>query len=78
MSGLGKNICNMIECRAGEHCLFRSFGLGGNVDNTNGITRNALQVAVNRWFPATVVKSCICEKASQSGEFIYKVDVQGA
>lgn len=75
---LGKNICNMIECRAGEHCLFRSFGLGGIVDNTNRVTRNALQVEVNRWYPATIVESVKVERATISGEFVYNIKVKGA
>lgn len=78
MADLGKNICSMIECRAGEHCLFRSFGLGGNVDSPNTVTRNGLQVAVNKWFPATVIKSLDVERASITGEFIYKINIQGA
>lgn len=77
MADLGKNICNMIECRPYEHCLFRSFGLGGVVDDPNTITRNTLQVAVNRWYPATVVKSMTVEKAEISGEFVYKVNIVG-
>ena len=77
MADLGKNICNMITCRENEHCLFRSFGLGGVVDDPNTITRNTLQVAVNRWFPATVVKSMTVEKAEISGEFVYNIQIQG-
>ena len=74
---LGQNICNMIECRAGEHCLFRSFGLGGHVDDPNLISRSAIQVAVNRWYPSTIVKSVKVERATASGEFVYNVKVQG-
>ena len=74
---LGKNICNMIECRSGEHCLFRSFGLGGHVDDPNLITRNQIQVEVNRWLPSVIVESAKAERATVSGEFVYNIKVKG-
>lgn len=73
----GQNIVNMITCRAGEHCMFRSFGMGGVVDEPNRITRNALQVDVNRWYPGVVVRSVDVKKASIDGHFEYKIDVRG-
>lgn len=78
MKNLGANICNMITCRENEHCLFRSFGMGGIVDDPNTITRNRVQVQVNKWFPATYVESVDVEKAEISGEFVYNVRVKGA
>lgn len=78
MASLGTNICNMIKCRAGEHCLFRSFGMGGMVDSPNQITRNKVQVEVNKWFPATYVQSVDMEQADISGEFVYSVKIKGA
>lgn len=75
--GMGENICNMLECRAGEHCLFRSFGLGGTVDDPNRITRNNIQVHVNKWFPGVIVEAATIEKATASGEFVYNIKCKG-
>lgn len=74
---IAKNIVNMIKCRAGEHTLFRSFGLGGIVDDTARITRNMLQTEVNRWFPSAIVESCDVAKATHEGYFEYKVNIRG-
>lgn len=77
MSSLGNNIVNMLKCRQNEHCLFRSFGLGGVVDEPNTMTRNRVQVEVNRWFPATIVQSVNVEKANINGEFTYNIQIKG-
>ena len=77
MANLGQNICNMITCRESEHCLFRSFGLGGRVDSARPLTRGILQAEVSRWYPATVVKSVEPEQISADGTYIYRVSVEG-
>ena len=77
IQNLGENIVNMIQCRAGEHPLFRSFGLGGVTDDPNRITRNTVQVEINRWYPGTVVRGVTVNKANANGEFEYYIDVRG-
>ena len=76
MADIGKNICNMITCRDGEHCLFRSFGLGNSTDSANRLSRSRLQVEVNRWFPGNMVESLSVDRASISGEFEYSLSVK--
>lgn len=73
----GENITNMIKCRKGEHCLFRSFGLGAYTDNLHRITRSTLQVEVNRWFPGNTIVSFSTQTANEKGEFLYNIDVRG-
>jgi len=74
---IGQNVANMIQCVAGEHCLFRSFGMGSVVDSPNRITRNSLQVEVNRWFPSVVVDSVGVKEAGSDGVFSYTVNIRG-
>lgn len=76
MANLGQNITNMIECRPMEHCLFRSFGLGGEVDGAP-ITRGQIQVECARWLPTVTVKSVQIEKATKEGHFVYNISVEG-
>lgn len=77
IQNMAQNIVNMIKTRQGEHCLFRSFGLGGIVDSPNTITRNSLQVEVNRWYPSTVVENVTVDKASSDGNFEYSIKIRG-
>lgn len=73
----GQNVVNMITCRAGEHCLFRSFGLGGMTDDPVRITRSSVQIEVNKWFPGTIVQEVKIDNANAKGEFQYTIKVQG-
>ena len=43
----GEHIVNLLQCRAGEHPLFRAYGLGGEVDGMP-ITRGKVQVEAAR------------------------------
>lgn len=47
----GKCIVNMINCRPGEHCLFRSFGLGGVVDQIGRLRKSQVTQELARWYP---------------------------
>lgn len=73
----GENIVNLIKCRRGTHPLFRTFGIGDDVDGLNKITRGLIQVEVNRWFPSTYVES-VESTANIKGEFEYNVKVRGS
>ena len=77
MQNIGQNIVNMIRCRRGNHVLFRSFGMGAEIDTPNRITKGGIQVEVNRWYPATFVESISQDKASEAGEFEYSVKIRG-
>ena len=77
MSKLGQNICNMIQCPRNTHPLFRSFGLGGRVDDPNGITRSGLEVEIRRFFPDTQLKEFKITSATESGNFEYSIRVEG-
>lgn len=72
-----KNIVNLIKCRKGEHCLFRSFGMGSTTDDITGITRSFVQVEVNRWFPGDTVLSIQKNGESVKGEFVYNINIRG-
>ena len=74
---IAQNIANMIECVAGEHCLFRSFGLGGTVDSTNRITRNYIQSESNKWYPSVIIDEVTTKKASNDGSFEYYMKIRG-
>ena len=77
IQNLGNNIKNMVSCVAGEHCLFRSFGMGGIVDSSTRLTRNSVQVEINRWYPGVVVQGVKQLKAGANGEFEFRIDVRG-
>lgn len=77
MADLGQNILALITCRQGEHPLFRSFGMGAIVDSPNRMTRNSIQVEVNRWYPSTIVENVSVDKAGSDGIFEYSVSVRG-
>lgn len=74
---IGQNIVNMIRCRKITHPLFRSFGMGAEIDTTNRLTKGGIQVEVNRWYPATFVESISQNKANNAGEFEYRVRIRG-
>lgn len=74
---IGQNIVNMIKCREGEHVLFRSYGLGADVDSTHGWSFGRVSVAMARWYPATKLKNLSVNKANINGEFSYTIDVEG-
>lgn len=72
-----KCIKNMIVCRAGEHCLFRSYGLGGCVDSPQGIPAGILRREVSRWYPGLRVRGVVVKHADGAGNFTYGVDLEG-
>jgi hypothetical protein len=47
------------------------------VDDPNRLTRNSLQLEINRWFPSEVVEAVTVKKASESGEFDYNIKIRG-
>lgn len=74
---VSQNIVNLIKCRKGEHCLFRSFGMGSTTDDIPGITRSFVQVEVNRWFPGNTVLSLQKSGENAKGEFVYNINIRG-
>lgn len=71
MKDRGDNIINMIETCAGEHCLFRSFGLDGVTDRRGILTRADIQSGISKWYPRAELKSF---KINKDGK--YEVDVR--
>ena len=61
----GEHIAHAIECRQGEHVLFRSFGLGHIVDQNVRLTRSMVQSMVSTWYPSSVVIDVIREPAGE-------------
>ena len=47
----GQDIVNMLNCRKGEHCLFRSFGLGHVTDQVGRLRKAQITQEVARWYP---------------------------
>ena len=47
----GQSIVNMLNCRQGEHCLFRSFGLGHVVDQVGRLRKAQITQELAKWFP---------------------------
>lgn len=76
MADLGYNITSMIMTRPMEHPLFRSFGLGGEVDGAP-ITRGQIAVECARWLPSVTVKSVVAERVTGEGHFTYTISVEG-
>lgn len=74
---IAQNFANMVKTVKGEHVLFRSFGLDG-VDSPNRLTRNALQVEVNRWFPAVDVDNVTVNRSGSDGVFEYSIKLRGS
>jgi hypothetical protein len=77
IENVSENIVNMIKCRRGEHCLFRSFGLGAKTDDVARLTRSIVQVEINRWFPGTNITEFKQSGQNAKGEFIYNISVRG-
>lgn len=76
MQNLGNNIVNMLKCRRGEHPLFRSYGLGSEVDTNTGWDFGRVQVELKRYYPSLQLKTFSVE-ASANGEFQYILEVEG-
>lgn len=74
---IAQNIANMVKTVKGEHVLFRSFGLDG-VDSPNRLTRSALQVEVNRWYPSVIVDNVTVNRAGSDGVFEYGINLRGS
>jgi hypothetical protein len=51
--------------------------MGAIVDSPNRMTRNSIQVEVNRWYPSTIVENVSVDKAGSDGIFEYSVSVRG-
>lgn len=47
----GQDIVNMLNCKQGEHCLFRSFGLGQVTDQVGRMRRSQVVQEVAKWYP---------------------------
>lgn len=74
---VGQNIVNMIKCPRNTHPLFRTFGVGHEVDSINGFTRSNLTVEMRKWFPNSRLKDIKIIKSDASGEFEYSIIVEG-
>ena len=51
MSNTGQDIVNMLNCRRGEHVLFRSFGLGHVTDQVGKLRKAQVTQEVAKWYP---------------------------
>ena len=46
------HVANMVSCRKGTHCLFRSFGLGVIDDPApSAITLGSVRAECAKWYP---------------------------
>lgn len=67
----GECIKNMIITRQGEHCLFRSFGLGAITDRPGRIKKSDISTAIAKWYPQINGFSIV-----QTGDNDYTVKVR--
>ena len=77
INSVANNIINMIKCRQGEHCLFRTFGLGAITDDIARVSRSLVQVEVNKWFPGNTVYEVKQSGQNSKGEFEYNIRIRG-
>lgn len=68
----GKCITNMLNTRAGEHCLFRSFGVAQIIDRLGRFRRSDVMNACARWYPQVTSVNL-----KSIGEDKYSVEVRG-
>ena len=47
----GQCIVNMLNCRQGEHCMFRAFGLGHVTDQVGRLRKVQITQEVAKWYP---------------------------
>ena len=47
----GQCIVNMINCKQGEHPLFRSFGLGAVTDQVGRLRKSQVTQEIAKWYP---------------------------
>lgn len=51
------HVANMVSCRKGTHCLFRSFGLGVIDDPApTAITLGSVRAECAKWYPSIDVE----------------------
>ena len=65
----GKCIVNMLNCRQGEHCLFRSFGLGQVTDQVGRLRKAQITQEVEKWYPYVRIDSI----ETRDGEYHIRV-----
>jgi hypothetical protein len=68
----GQCITNMMNCKQGEHCLFRSFGLGVEVDRMGKLRRADITTAMSKWYPQVSTVNI-----QSNGNGVYDVTVTG-
>lgn len=68
----GKCITNMLNTRAGEHCLFRSFGVAHLIDRPGRFRRSDVSNACARWYPQVSAVN-----VKYIGDDRYDVEIRG-
>ena len=68
----GLCITNMMNCRQGEHCLFRTFGMGAETDRVGKLRKSDITTAVAKWYPQVVSVD-----VKNRGDGVYDVKVTG-
>lgn len=70
---------NFLECRRGDHILFRSFGLG-NVDSPFGVSKGEIKAQIAKYYPNLSDVSIVSKNTTNNlahGQYSYTVDFSG-
>lgn len=70
---------NFLECRRGDHILFRNFGLG-NVDSPFGVSKGEIKAQIAKYYPNLSDVSIVSKNTSNNlaqGHYSYIIDFSG-
>lgn len=70
---------NFLECRRGDHILFRSFGLG-NVDSLFGVSKGEIKAQIAKYYPNLSDVNIISKNTANNlahGQYSYVIDFSG-
>lgn len=70
---------NFLECRRGEHILFRSFGLG-NVDSPYGLSKGEIKSQIAKFYPDLIGVKVISRNTAGGlalGQYSYTIEFTG-
>lgn len=70
---------NFLECRRGDHILFRNFGLG-NVDSPFGLSKGEIKAQIAKYYPNLSDVNIVSKNTANNlahGQYSYAIDFSG-
>jgi hypothetical protein len=70
---------NFLECRRGDHILFRSFGIG-NIDSPYGLSKGEIKAQIAKYYPNLTGVKVTSRNTSDGlalGQYSYTIEFSG-